>query len=111
MFPTLVYRCPGVHQRAGGTYDYRQAVDEEALAALIEAGWFATLPEAIAGKVDVPKELEKAGAEAGPDDNANDDDPPNRAELEQKAQELGIEFSPRLGDKKLAALIDAHLAG
>lgn len=36
--------------------------------------------------------------------------PPTRAELEAKATELGIEFSPNIGDKKLAERILAKLA-
>lgn len=35
-----------------------------------------------------------------------DDTPVTRAELEQKARELGVKFDGRTTDKKLAALID-----
>lgn len=106
MFPTLVYRCPGTHQRPGGTYDYRQIHDEEQLAAAVDGGWFPTLPEAIAGK---PAELEqKAETQTGTDDVV-DTTAPTRAELEQKATELGITFGHRIGDAKLAALIEAKL--
>jgi hypothetical protein len=37
--------------------------------------------------------------------DADDNAQPTRAELEQKAAELGIEFSPRIGDAKLAERI------
>lgn len=47
-----------------------------------------------------------AAAKQKQDDNA----PPTRAELEAKATELGIEFSPNIGDKKLGERIAAALA-
>ena len=46
--PTIVYRCPGPYQRRGGTWDYHGAETEDQLAALLAAGWFPTLDEAIA---------------------------------------------------------------
>lgn len=114
MFPTLVYRCPGTHQRPGGTYEYRPVKDDEQLAAALIDGWFPTLPEAITGK---PAELEQKATETQPgaadvvDTTAPDSAPPTRAELEQKATELGITFGNRIGDAKLAALIEAKLKG
>jgi hypothetical protein len=92
-FPTIVYKCPGDHHRAGGTYSYRGAEDSEALGKLLSEGWFATLPEAIDGKA----------AEA--EDNAA----PTRAELEEKATELGISFDGRTTDKRLGEKIDIAL--
>lgn len=93
-FPTIVYKCPGDHHRAGGTYSYRGAEDSEALGKLLAEGWFATLPEAIDGKA----------AEA--EDNAA----PTRAELEAKATELGISFDGRTTDKRLGEKIDLAIA-
>lgn len=49
-FPTLVYRTPGTHQCPGGTYAYQSAKDAEQLDSLLEAGWFLSLPEALAGE-------------------------------------------------------------
>ena len=46
--PTIVYRCPGPYQRKGGTWGYHGAETEDQLAALLAAGWFPTLDEAIA---------------------------------------------------------------
>ena len=48
LFPTLVYRCPGEHQRPGGSFGFIQAVDESKFNAYIADGWFSTLEEAIA---------------------------------------------------------------
>lgn len=92
-FPTIVYKCPGDHHRAGGTYSYKGAEDSSALGKLLAEGWFATLPEAIEGKA----------AEA--EDNAA----PTRAELEAKATELDIAFDGRTTDKRLGEKIAAAL--
>lgn len=93
-FPSLVYKCPGNHQRPGGTYSFKGVKDEAQHAAALADGWFATLPEAIEGK---PAEA-PAPAPAP-------DAPPTRSELEQKAKELGVKFDGRTGDKKLADAI------
>ncbi|MDQ0022909.1 hypothetical protein J2X90_000695 [Variovorax paradoxus] len=99
-FPTLVYKCPGAHQRPGGTYAYQGVQDADEHAAALADGWFATLPEAIDGNSPVI-------APAAPAPAA--DAPPTRAELEQKAKELGIKFDGRTGDKKLAEAIAAKV--
>lgn len=99
IFPTLVYQCPGIHQCAGGTYGYRQVKNPKELADAFDAGWFATLPEAIDGKHAQAESL-------APDESA-----PTREELERKAGELGIKFDGRTGDKRLTALIEEQLKG
>ena len=50
--PTLLYRCPGTHHCAGGTYDYIPAASPEILESLLGQGWFMSLPEAIKGEHD-----------------------------------------------------------
>ena len=95
-FPRLVFRNNGPHQRAGGSYDHAPVENQADMDAALKAGWFATLPEAIEFKPPV----------ATP---PADDAPPTRAELEAKAKELGIEFSPNIGDKKLGERIQAAL--
>ena len=99
MFPTLVYKCPGAHQRPGGTYAYKGVKDEAEHAAALADGWFATLPDAIAGPAP-------AGSAPGADPA---DAPPTRAEIEQKAKELGVKFDGRTGDKKLSEAIAEKL--
>lgn len=98
-FPRLVYKCPGPHSRQGGTYDYAVVNNEGEHAAQLEAGWFNSMPEAIEGKaVQV-------------DEPAQEEDPaPTRAELEEKAKELGIAFDGRTSDAKLLAKITEELA-
>jgi len=68
-FPTLVYKGKGPHSRAGGTYDFAAASDQEELDAKLSSGWFTTLPEAIDAN-DKPAVVK------------SDDVPPTRAELE-----------------------------
>lgn len=107
MFPTLVYKCPGNHQRPGGTYAYKGVKDEDQHAAALADGWFDTLPEAIDGH-----EAKKSQqAEPAPVSQTADAAPPTRAELEQKAKELGIKFDGRTSDKKLSEAIADKLKG
>lgn len=93
MEQTLLYKSPGPHSRPGGTFAYLPVASEEALATALAAGWFRSLPEAVAGKHDAP---EAAG------DVPADDAPPTRAELEQRAGELGIKVDGRWSDKRLS---------
>lgn len=93
-FPTLVYRTPGTHFSATGTYDYRGVSDANGLADALADGWFKSLPEAIAG--------EHAEVE--------DDSAPTRAELEAEAVILGIKFDGRTTDKSLAEKIELAIA-
>lgn len=94
-YPTMVYRCPGPHQRKGGTFDTRGVKSQEELEAALKDGWFETLPEAIEGKASL-KELPP-------------ETPPTREELEQKAKELGISFAPNIKDATLAKKISDTL--
>ena len=114
LFPTSVYRCPGPHWGPfGTTYDSRGAADEEALAALLAEGWHATLPAAAEAFLNPPAPV----AEAPPAEPVPapvipaDDEPPTRAELEQKARELGIRFDGRTTDRRLLKLITEKLGG
>lgn len=97
MSRTMLYRCPGPHQLHGGNYDYVIVADDE-IAATLKAGWFMTTPEAKTAYEDAITPKVAHGK-------------PTRDELEQKAAELGIPFSPKVSDKKLGDLIEAKLAG
>lgn len=95
-FPCLLFKKDGPHFGPPGfTYDSCAARDAVHLAELLAAGWFYTLAEAIDGKQSEPAQSEDA--------------PVTRAELEQKARELGLQFHHRTGDKKLAEMIEAAL--
>jgi len=106
-FPRFVFKDHGPHQRAGGSYDHALVESQAEFDAALKAGWFATLPEALETKpVAVPPPSTETKPMASP---PADDAPPTRAELEAKAKELGIEFSPNIGDKKLGERIQAAL--
>ena len=95
-FPTMVYRCPGLHPGPfGKSYNTLGVDDEAALAAAIADGWHKTLPEACGVVADVPA----------------DDAPPTRAELEEQATSLGIRFDGRTPDARLLRLISDNLQG
>lgn len=98
-FPRLVYKS---------AESYSVANDDDEHAALIAAGWFASVPEALAPRVaPIPAPL----PDLSPDQqDAAADSAPTRAELEQKAAELGVEFSARIGDGKLADRINEAIA-
>lgn len=46
--PTVLYRCPGPHLRAGGTYDFLGVETEDNYEAAVAKGWQLTMPDAIA---------------------------------------------------------------
>lgn len=105
-FPRMIYRTGGAEEIHGGRFATLIVNDQDELDAALAGGWYLTTTEAKAATEKAATTAAAAGA-AIPDDNA----PPTRAELEAKATELGIEFSPRIGDAKLAERIDAALAG
>lgn len=84
-FPRLVYQSASTHKLARDADEYDR---------LISAGWYATVPEALAGRHEHPI----------------DDSPPTRAELEAKATELGLKFDGRNSDAGLSRMIAAALA-
>lgn len=91
MFPRFVFKDGGKLQREGGHYSELLVEDESAYDEAIAEGWFASLPEAIAG--------------------AAEDDSTTRAELEELANELGVAFDGRTSDKKLIEKIKAASEG
>lgn len=123
-FPRMFYRYPGVTREAAklqdGTYDTLIVNDADEAAAALAESWFATSPEArasgdeqIAAAAAVAKAASDAqalaDAQALVDAAAASTKPPTRAEMEQKATDLGIAFKPGWSDKKLADQIAASL--
>lgn len=95
-FPGFVYKSPGRMGRIRKkTYDWSPVQNEEELAAKLAQGWYATRDEAFAPKQLTPKQPE-----------VKEDAPPTRAELEQKARELGLKFDGRTSDRKLLKMIE-----
>lgn len=103
-FPQILYRQPGIEAVHGGMYSTKIVESHDELDAAIADGWYETTPEA--------KEAFDAAAKgqvSGTTSTAPSG-PPSRAELEQKASELGVPFSARVSDKKLADAIAEKLA-
>jgi len=95
---TMLYKSPGPHEIHGGHFDYIivDADQEGAIEAAKAEGWFETTTEA-----------KEAGDAVKAKREAELNAPPTRAELETKANELGIKFNDKTSDKKLADLIAA----
>lgn len=93
-FPTIVYRVPGPYKAPGGkgrTYDYHGAQDKSEFDKLLSNGWFETI--ALAQEAQIGVTAEKSDA-------------PSRAEMEQKATELGVKFDGRTTDALLLKRIE-----
>lgn len=101
-FPQALYQAGGQEIIEGRQFTSRAVLDVDELAAALADGWHET--PAACYPAEEPAKL------AAQDDEHDDTTPPTRAELEQKATELGVEFSKQLGDKKLAERIAAKLA-
>ena len=86
----MVFKCPGSIEWEGITYDFQMVPEGD-----IPDGWHATVFEAQAA-ANHPADL-------------NDSGDVTRAELEQKAKELGLTFHHRTGDKKLLQMIEEAL--
>ena len=103
-------------QLESGWYDLRVVHTQEALDAALADGWFLDQYAAKAAHEAAALAAQPAPAAGAGDAGAaaaavpGDDAPPTRAELEQKARELGVKFDGRTGNKKLAALIAEQLA-
>lgn len=96
----MVYRVGAMVALESGSYDWRIVSEAEWPQAQAD-GWHL---DQYAAK-DAHEEPLQPAADNAPDESTA----PTRAELEQKATELGLKFDGRTGDKKLAALIAAAL--
>lgn len=106
-FPQMLMRMPGSEPMHGlGSFASMIVHDEATRDAALADGWHETTTEAKAAYL-AEQEAAKLGSAQATDDASK---PPTRAELEQKAAELGVEFDGRIGDKKLAERIAAKLA-
>lgn len=108
-FPRMVYQTGGTEEIHGGKFATHIVNDQDELDAALADGWHLTTCEAKAATEKPADDGGAAGTDAAADDK-DDNAPPTRAELEQKAAELGVEFSPRIGDAKLAERIELALA-
>lgn len=98
-FPTLVYRTPGTHQCAGGTYDCIGANSQDHLESLFVDGWFLSLPDAISGEHSVPS------PEPEPQASPKTTEEIVRQWLSDRATHIGIEHGDDLDELQLLLLI------
>lgn len=103
-YPRMLYKAGGSEDIHGGKFSTMIVHDEDELAAELAGGWALTTTEATKAAKPTPAPT------PAPAPAPRDDAPPTRAELEQKAHELGVEFAPNIGDKKLLERIEAKLA-
>jgi len=88
-FPRSLFKSPGDQWVGGGSFAIEHVEDLAQYHAAKKAGWFDSVGEAL--------EAWKSGKVTEPEDNA----PPTRAEMEQRAKELGIKFDGRTTDAAL----------
>ena len=112
-FPNLVYISPGPHYCKGNKFGYRSVNDVGELKAAIAEGYYPT-PELAIEKPD-DFDWEQYAEESGwiePEpaaEPAADDEPPSRAELEAKADQLGMSYNGNTKDATLLKNIEAAL--
>ena len=89
-FPRSLFKSPGDQWVGGGSFAIEHIEDMTQYHAAKKAGWFDSVPEALAAW--------KASLVAPV---VADDAPPTRAEMEQQAKTLGIKFDGRTTDAAL----------
>lgn len=125
-YPRMVLRFPAQLRDAvrlqDGVYDALTVPDQAGLEAALADGFFLSAAEAKEhGDAVLKAASDQAATEADAKRLADakaliaaaeaDSAPPTRAELEQKATELGITFATNIGDAKLAERIAEKLKG
>jgi hypothetical protein len=110
-FPRMLYRAPGALAIHGGNFDVLVVDDADGMAAALADGWSVGTAEALQAKADrenaAAAAAELAVEAAATQALADDTRPPSREELEQMAVNLGLPFSARVSDRKLAAMVKA----
>lgn len=95
-FPRSLFKSPGDQWVGGGSFAIEHVEDLAQYHAAKKAGWFDSVPEALAAW--------KASLAAPV---VADDAPPTRAEMEQQAKTLGIKFDGRTTDAALLRRIES----
>ena len=117
-FPRIVYRAGGPWQLESGAFSVRQVDTANECEAALADGWH--LDQYAAGSsaaANLEKQRGDEAKQAGEEVQGRGQEaegllsPPTRAELEQKARELGLKFDGRTTDKRLGAMIAAALPG
>lgn len=111
--PTMVYKCPGHFTIPGtkDTYKYVSAKTQEELDHLLASGWFEGRDAAVAARKGIQPSAATSNTPEAASAAADDAAPPTRAELEQKATELGLQFNDKTKDDRLAKMIAKAIGG
>lgn len=104
-FPRMIYKAGGTEEIHGGRFTTHIVDAQDELDAALADGWHLTTCEAKAA-AEKPATTGAAPGAGTTDDNT----PPTRDELKQKATELGLTFAGNISNAKLAEMIDAALA-
>ncbi len=104
-FPKAIFTAPGDELVDGEGVKSRVVTSQDELDLALADGWHETPRGALDAHQAVLDAQRKADEEAKDENRA-----PTRAELEQKATELGIAFKAQTSDKKLAEAIATKLA-
>lgn len=113
-YPKMLYRFPATGQSSltleGAAFDTATVESADDEAAATAEGWCTTWPAARKVHDDAQAAAKaQADADAAAAQAADAKALPTRAEMEQKATELGIKFDGRTSDKKLSDQIAAAL--
>lgn len=116
--PRMLYKAGGPEHIHGAFFTTLVVGTEDEQTAALADGWYMTTPDALEAEAAARAQAAQAQAEAAAAaeaaaklaEQAKDNAPPTRPELEAKATELGIAFKPQTSDKKLAEAIAAKLA-
>lgn len=109
-FPKMLYKAPGPHEIHGGKFDYKIVNDEAEHEQALADGWSETTGDAkdayLAKLEDAAEEQRKAAEQKSLEEaqrlvDAADQAPATKAQLQQRAAELGIQFAPQWGVKRL----------
>jgi hypothetical protein len=127
-FPQMLYKAGGPEQIHGGNFSTLDVRNADEHAAALDAGWCETTTQALEAQQAAAAAAAAAAAVAAVAAVAAADAAdaaaeaaklaeqnavnaaPTREQLEKQATDLGVEFSPNIGDKKLAERIAAKLA-
>jgi len=93
-YPVFVYRKALEKREDGSAFDTLLVSDDEGKGQALKSGWHDDVVSALT-RTNIDKSV----------DDVDFDSPPTRAELEGKANELGIKFDGRTTDRKLCLLI------
>jgi len=108
----MLYKAGGHEQIHGGSFASLIVRNADELEAALADGWFKTTPEATDAVKPTPAPTPEptAAPTPAPTSAPEDETPPTRDELKQKADELGLQYPGNIPTAKLAEMVEAALA-